>query len=97
VLIVVIFSLLETRNANAPSAWFFPLIVASSVGLLIMIVAGLTQASFNPARDLGPRLMLLSMGFRSHAFPGPRDALALGVTVIGPLVGGVAGAFSLTR
>jgi FMN phosphatase YigB (HAD superfamily) len=93
VLIVVIFSLLETRNANAPWAWFFPLIVGSTVGLLIMIVAGLTQASFNPARDLGPRLMLLIMGFRSHAFPGPRDGLALGVTVIGPLVGGVAGAF----
>jgi MIP family channel proteins/HAD superfamily hydrolase (TIGR01549 family) len=93
VLIVVIFSLLESRNANAPSAWFFPLIVGATVGLLIMILAGLTQASFNPARDLGPRLMLLIMGFRSHAFPGPRDGLALAVTVVGPLIGGVAGAF----
>jgi MIP family channel proteins len=92
-LIVVIFSLLETRNANAPSAWFFPLIVGATVGLLIMMLAGLTQASFNPARDLGPRLMLLVMGFGGHAFPGPRDGLALAVTVVGPLIGGVVGAF----
>lgn len=92
-LIFVIFSLLEGRNANAPAAWFFPLIVGATVGLLIMLMAGLTQASFNPARDLGPRLMLLIMGFGSKAFPGPRDGLALAVTVLGPLIGGLVGAF----
>jgi MIP family channel proteins len=93
ILLYVILSLLETRHANAPAAWFFPLIIGGTIGLLIMFVAGLTQASFNSARDLGPRFMLLLMGFGKEAFPGPRDGLALMVTTVGPLVGGLAGAF----
>jgi len=93
ILLYVILSLLETRHANAPAAWFFPLIVGGIIGLLIMFVAGLTQASFNPARDLGPRFMLWIMGFKSQAFPGPRDGLALVVTCVGPIVGGLVGAF----
>jgi putative hydrolase of the HAD superfamily len=92
VLLLVILSLLETRHANAPASWFFPLIVGATVGLLIMLLAGLSQASFNPARDVGPRIMLLFMGFGDVAIPGPRDGLALMVTTIGPIVGGVVGA-----
>ncbi len=92
VLLLVILSLLETRHVNAPSAWFFPLIVGSTVGLLIMFVAPITQASFNPARDLGPRIMLLFMGFGSVAFPGPNHGLSLIVTTIGPIIGGIIGA-----
>jgi glycerol uptake facilitator protein len=93
ILLLVILSLLETRHANAPAAWFFPLIVGSTVGLLIMLLAGLSQASFNPARDFGPRLMLLVMGFGKTAIPGPRDGLALMVTTIGPITGALLGAF----
>lgn len=92
VLLVVILSLLESKNANAPAAWFFPLIVGFTVGLLIMVLAGLSQASFNPARDLGPRLVLLIVGFGDVAIPGPRDGLALMVTTVGPLIGAVLGA-----
>ncbi|MGH9247429.1 MAG: aquaporin [Acidimicrobiales bacterium] len=97
VLLLVILSLLETRHVNAPATWFFPLIVGSTVGLLIMLMAGLTQASFNPARDLGPRVMLLFMGFGQVAFPGPRDGLALIVTTLGPITGGVVGAVFFDR
>ena len=93
VLLFVVLSLLETRHANAPAAWFFPLIVGSTVGLLIMFVAGLSQASFNGARDLGPRFMLWIMGFGKEAFPGPRHGLALMVTTVGPIIGALVGAF----
>jgi putative hydrolase of the HAD superfamily len=92
-LLLVILSLLETRHANAPASWFFPLIVGSTIGLLIMFLAPLTQACFNPARDFGPRLMLLVMGFGDVAIPGPRDGAALAVTVIGPVIGALLGAF----
>lgn len=92
ILLLVILSLLETRHVNAPASWFFPLIVGATVGILIMMFAGLSQASFNPARDLGPRIMLLFMGFGEVAFPGPRDGLALLVTTIGPIIGGLIGA-----
>lgn len=93
ILLLVILSLLDTRHVNAPSAWFFPLIVGSTVGLLIMFVAPVSQASFNPARDIGPRIMLYLMGFGSVAFPGPNGGLSLVVTTIGPVIGAVAGAF----
>src|SRR3954454_3028169 len=92
ILLLVILSLLETRHVNAPSAWFFPLIVGATIGLLIMFIAPITQACFNPARDLGPRLMLLVMGFGSVAFPGPNSGLSLVATTIGPIVGGILGA-----
>jgi putative hydrolase of the HAD superfamily len=92
ILLLVILSLLETRHVNAPSAWFFPLIVGATVGLLIMFLAPVTQACFNPARDLGPRIMLLVMGFGSAAFPGPNHGLSLIVTTIGPIIGGILGA-----
>ena len=92
ILLLVILSLLETRHVNAPSAWFFPLIVGATIGLLIMFIAPITQACFNPARDLGPRLMLLVMGFGSVAFPGPNSGLSLIATTIGPIIGGILGA-----
>ncbi|MFL6223191.1 MAG: aquaporin, partial [Actinomycetes bacterium] len=91
ILLLVILSLLETRHVNAPSAWFFPLIVGATIGLLIMFIAPISQASFNPARDLGPRLMLLVMGFGSVAFPGPNSGLSLIATTIGPIIGGILG------
>jgi MIP family channel proteins len=93
ILLLVILSLLETRHANAPASWFFPLIVGATIGLLIMFLAGLTQACFNPARDLGPRLMLVVMGFGEEAIPGPRDGAAMAVTIVGPIIGAVLGAF----
>jgi MIP family channel proteins len=93
VLLLVILSLLETRHANAPAAWFFPLVVGSTIGVLIMMMGGISQACFNPARDLGPRLWLEVVGFGKSAIPGPRDGGAMAVTVIGPLIGGLLGAF----
>ena len=92
ILLLVILSLLETRHVNAPSAWFFPLIVGATIGLLIMFIAPISQASFNPARDLGPRIMLLLVGFGSVAFPGPNHGLSLVATTIGPIIGGIIGA-----
>lgn len=91
-LLLVILSLLETRHVNAPSAWFFPLIVGGTVGLLIMIFAPVSSTSLNAARDLGPRFLLWLMGFGSVAFPGPNHGLALVATVLGPSLGGPAGA-----
>lgn len=91
ILILVVLALSESKAISAPAAWFFPLIVGSTVGLLILIEAPMSQTSLNPARDLGPRFMLLLMGFGSIAFPGPRSGAALAVTTIGPIIGAVVG------
>jgi putative hydrolase of the HAD superfamily len=92
-LVLVVLSLSESRHASAPAGWFFPLIVGTTVGMIILIEAPFSQASLNPTRDLGPRIMLLLMGFGSVAFPGPRGGLALLVTTIGPIIGGLLGMF----
>jgi putative hydrolase of the HAD superfamily len=91
ILVLVVLALSESRHATAPAGWFFPLIVGTTVGLIILIEAPLSQASLNPARDLGPRVFLLLLGFGSVAFPGPRSGLALLVTTIGPVIGALLG------
>jgi putative hydrolase of the HAD superfamily len=91
VLVLVVLALSESRHASAPSAWFFPQIVGWTVGILILIEAPLSQTSLNPARDLGPRVLLLFMGFGSVAFPGPNGIMALLATTIGPIIGGLIG------
>jgi MIP family channel proteins/HAD superfamily hydrolase (TIGR01509 family) len=91
VLMLVVLALSESRHVTAPAEWFFPLIVGTTVGLVILIEAPLSQASLNPARDLGPRFMLLLLGFGSVAIPGPRNGLALLVTTIGPIIGALLG------
>jgi len=93
VLVLVILALSESRHASAPAAWFFPLIVGWTVGLIILMEAPFSQASLNPARDLGPRIMLLFMGFGRIAFPGPNGILALLGTTLGPIIGGLLGMF----
>ncbi|MFL6222994.1 MAG: aquaporin, partial [Actinomycetes bacterium] len=66
------------------------------VGLLVLAIGlslgGPTGYAINPARDLGPRIMLLLVGFGSVAFPGPNHGLSLIATTIGPIIGGIIGA-----
>jgi len=76
-------------------------------GLLVLTVcfvgcsryAPLTQAGWNPARDLGPRIVSAMAGWGSVAFPGPRNGFW--VYTFGPLVGAPLGAlafdFTLAR
>ncbi len=91
ILVLVVLALSESRHASAPASWFFPLIVGWTVGLVILMEAPFSQASLNPTRDLGPRIMLLFMGFGKIAFPGPNGILALLGTTIGPIIGGLLG------
>jgi MIP family channel proteins/HAD superfamily hydrolase (TIGR01509 family) len=90
-LILVVLALSESKAISAPAAWFFPLIVGSTVGLLILIEAPISQASLNPARDLGPRIMLFLIGFGKVAIPGPRSGLAMAATTVGPIIGALLG------
>lgn len=60
------------------------------MAVLISIFAPLTQAGWNPARDLGPRLVAFFAGWRTIAIPGP--SAGFWVYIVGPLVGGPLGA-----
>ncbi len=90
-LILVVLALSESKAISAPAAWFFPLIVGSTVGLIILIEAPISQASLNAWRDFGPRIMLWLVGFGKVAIPGPRGGLALLATTIGPTIGALLG------
>ncbi len=58
----------------------------------VSLVAPLTQACFNPARDFGPRLFAYFAGWGPIAIPGPRGLGFLTVYLVAPTLGATAGA-----
>lgn len=62
-----------------------PWLLGACLAMLISIFAPITQGCFNPARDFGPRLVALFMGWGSAVFPGAKNEFLLYLTA--PLVG----------
>jgi glycerol uptake facilitator protein len=92
-LVIMIFSLTEGCNLGRPHDHLAPLFIGLTVTSLICLLAPLTQAGFNPARDLGPRMVALLFGWGSTAFPDPLGGF-LWVYVLAPILGAlVAGLF----
>lgn len=89
ILVSMIFALTEGCNLGRPSDLLCPLFIGLTVTALIAVLAPLTQAGFNPARDLSPRLFAWLMGWGAAAFPGTGMGF-LTVYLLGPIVGGVA-------
>lgn len=88
ILVLVIFALTDTRTGVAPRELAPPLIGAT-VAALISLFAPVTQAGWNPARDFGPRLVSLALGWGAVAIPGP--AAGFWIYIVGPLIGGPLG------
>ncbi len=78
------------KNFARPPAGFAAVAIGIGVAAIISVVAPLTQAALNPARDFGPRLVSYFLGWGEIAIPGPRDGWLV-VYILGPLVGGVIG------
>ena len=91
ILAFVVFAVTDTRNAGAPLSGNAPIFIGLTVSVLISVLAPLTQACFNPARDFGPRLFACIAGWGSIALPGFRDLGWLTVYIIAPIVGAVLG------
>jgi len=89
VLALVIFAVLDPRNGFAPSLKTFGLIIGLVVGFIIMVLAPLTMAGINPARDLGPRIATTILGWGEVSFPGVGPDWW--VWTVGPIIGAVAG------
>jgi glycerol uptake facilitator protein len=79
------------RTSSLPSPQLVPVAIGITVGLIICVVAPVTQAGLNPARDLGPRLVAYLCGWRKVAFTGAW------VYVLGPILGATAGGFVVDR
>jgi len=86
-LVLMIFALTEGCNVGRPDDALAPVFIGLTVTSIICLVAPLTQAGLNPARDLGPRLVAWLMGWGDAAFPD-RVGGFFHVYVLAPLIGG---------
>jgi glycerol uptake facilitator protein len=91
ILALVVFALTDERNPVTPAAKLAPVFIGLTVTILIMVIAPLTQACFNPARDFGPRLFAFLAGWREAAIPGPNGIGFFTVYILAPIGGAVAG------
>jgi glycerol uptake facilitator protein len=98
ILALVVFAVTDERNSAAPTGRLAPVFIGLTVAALIAVIAPLTQACFNPARDFGPRLFACLAGWGSIALPGPRGGTGfLTVYILAPLIGATAGGGLYTR
>ncbi len=89
VLLLVIFCATDERNKARPQV-----LTAATIGLtvtlLISLVGPLTMASFNPARDLGPRVFSALAGWGGVPFR-VNGAGWWAVYIVAPVLGGLLG------
>src|SRR5579885_1000293 len=91
ILALAVFALTDDRNRTAPLGPLAPVFIGLTVGILISVIAPLTQACFNPARDFGPRLFACLAGWGRVAIPGPNGAGFATVYLLAPTAGAVLG------
>lgn len=87
-LALFIFALTEDCNVGRPSRTLQPLFIGLTVSSIIFLVAPLTQAGLNPARDLGPRIVAYLSGWGSAALPDKAGGW-FWVYVLSPVIGSV--------
>ena len=78
------------RNTSKPPSAMGAVISGLGVAAIISVVAPLTQAGLNPARDFGPRLVAYFLGWGEIAIPGPRNGFFT-VYIVAPIVGALIG------
>jgi glycerol uptake facilitator protein len=90
ILALVVAAVTSVQNPLGPKN-LAPVFIGLTVTALICIIAPLTQACFNPARDFGPRLFAALAGWGRIALPGPNGVGFFTVYILAPLAGGVLG------
>lgn len=87
-LLLMIFALTEGCNVGRPDDAIAPLFIGLTVSSIICLIAPLTQAGLNPARDFGPRIVAWITGWGSAAFPDQHGGFFF-VYILGPIAGGI--------
>jgi glycerol uptake facilitator protein len=88
-LVMCILGIVEDRVPSAAN--LAPVAIGFVVAALVGLFAPIEMASLNPARDFGPRVWMLLIGYGSNAIPGPNANIW--VTSLMPFVGGPLGAW----
>ncbi|HCC51368.1 MAG TPA: aquaporin [Porphyromonadaceae bacterium] len=91
-LLLFIFALTEGCNVGRPSDTMAPVFIGLTVTSIICLIAPLTQAGLNPARDVGPRIVAWLAGWGNAAFPDNSGGFFF-VYILGPVIGGSVAAF----
>lgn len=91
-LLLFIFALTEGCNVGRPSDTMAPVFIGLTVTSIICLIAPLTQAGLNPARDVGPRIVAWLAGWGNAAFPDNSGGFFF-VYILGPVIGGSIAAF----
>jgi glycerol uptake facilitator protein len=87
-LLLMIFALTEGCNVGRPDNAIAPVFIGLTVASVICLIAPLTQAGLNPARDFGPRLIAWAAGWGKAAFPDTNGGFFL-VYILSPFLGGI--------
>lgn len=95
-LVFLIFFLTEGCNVGRPDSKISPVFIGIAVAGIISIIAPLTQAGLNPARDFGPRLVAYLFGWGRIAIPGPKGGFFV-VYILAPVLGGIIAAYIFTK
>ncbi|MFV0376345.1 MAG: MIP/aquaporin family protein [Mangrovibacterium sp.] len=85
-LMFFIFALTEGCNVGRPDMNLAPVFIGMSVTAIICLIAPLTQAGLNPARDFGPRMVAWLFGWGDAAFPDGSGGF-FWVYIAGPVIG----------
>jgi glycerol uptake facilitator protein len=86
-LLMMIFALTEGCNVGRPDNALAPVFIGLTITSIICLIAPLTQAGLNPARDFGPRIVAWFTGWNSAAFPDKHGGFFL-VYILAPVIGG---------
>ncbi|MCY4221182.1 MAG: aquaporin [Thiotrichales bacterium] len=91
VLAFLVFAVTSPRNPGRPPSAAAAVVIGVGVAAIISVVAPLTQAGLNPARDFGPRAVSWFLGWGEIAIPGPRGGFFT-VYILAPITGAIIGA-----
>src|SRR5215471_6023557 len=89
-LVIALFAIGDQLN-QAPLANLGPFVIGLVVAAIGMSFGANAGYAINPARDFGPRLFAWMAGWGEVALPGVRNYFW--VPIVGPIIGGIAGAF----
>lgn len=95
-LVLLIFTLTEGCNVGRPDDTLAPVFIGLTVTSIICLIAPLTQAGINPARDFGPRLFASLAGWGKAAFPDNCGGFFF-IYILAPVLGASAASLFFVR